>query len=108
MIGNMNIEDLMEQAKKLQQEMQKSDKRLEEQLVVGSAGGDMVTVKMNGKFQVLRVTLSKDALDEKDLSLLEDLVCSAFNSALEKAQKLSSNRYKDMLGGMGLPPGFSP
>lgn len=95
--GGMNMNALMQQAKKMQEQMMKAQEELDSAEVVGKAGGDMVTVTMNGKKELKNIKLSKTAVDPDDVEMLEDLIVAAYNDAFKKAEDL----YKDKMGPMG-------
>ena len=95
--GGMNMNALMQQAKKMQEQMMKAQEELDSAEVVGKAGGDMVTVTMNEKKELKSIKLSKTAVDPDDVEMLEDLIVAAYNDAFKKAEDL----YKDKMGPMG-------
>ena len=95
--GGMNMNALMQQAKKMQEQMMKAQEELDSAEVVGKVGGDMVTVTMNGKKELKSIKLSKTAVDPDDVEMLEDLIVAAYNDAFKKAEDL----YKDKMGPMG-------
>ena len=99
-IGNM-----MKQAQKMQENMQKAQAELAEMEVTGKAGGGMVSVIMNGRHDVKRVSID-DALLEEDKDMLEDLVAAAINDAVQQVEKTSQEKMAGMMGGMQLPPGM--
>ena len=72
--------------------------------VEGKAGGGMVSVRINGKNEVLQVRIAPEAAE--DLELLEDLVAAAFNEALRRVQEQSASKMSDLLSGLPLPPGL--
>jgi len=82
-----DVNELMQKAQALQKEMQDARERLARKEVTGSAGGGMVLVTANGKGEVLRVQIDKQAVDPRDVPMLEDLVLAAVNSALRAAQE---------------------
>ena len=86
--GGMNMNALMQQAKKMQEQMMKAQEELDSAEVVGKAGGDMVTVTMNGKKELKSIKLSKTAVDPDDVEMLEDLIVAAYNDAFKKAEDL--------------------
>jgi DNA-binding YbaB/EbfC family protein len=83
---NFDIKSLMEQAKQLQVEIEKSQSKLEEVICVGSAGADMIQVTMNGRNKVLSVDISDELLKFKDKKMMEDLFVAAINNAVDKIQ----------------------
>ena len=80
--GGRNMNALMQQAKKMQEQMQKAQEELENAEVVGKAGGEMVVVTMNGKKEIKSIKLDKTAVDPDDVEMLEDLVVSAINDVM--------------------------
>lgn len=97
--GGMNMNALMQQARKMQEQMEKAQEELENAEVVGKAGGDMVTVTMNGKKEFKSIKLNKTAVDPDDVEMLEDLILVAIKDASAKADELSKEKMP--LGGMG-------
>lgn len=84
--GGGNMQNLMKQAQQMQQKLQEAQAELEEMQVVGSAGGGLVEVTVNGKKTVLSVNIKSEACDPDDVEMLEDLVLAAINDAYAKAQ----------------------
>ncbi len=99
-LGNM-----MQQVQKLQQQMEESQKELANKEVTGSAGGDIVSVVMNGQYQVKSIHIDYDMVDG-DTEMMEDLLVAAFNDALNKIQELQKIDFGSLAEGMQLPPGF--
>ena len=98
--GGMNMNALMQQAKKMQEQMLKAQEELEQTEVVGKAGGEMVVVTMNGKKEIKSIRLDKTAVDPDDVEMLEDLIIVAINDASAKAEELSKDKMGPM-GGLG-------
>jgi len=86
--GGMNMQAMMKQAQKLQEQMAKAQEELEETEVEGSAGGGIVNVVMNGKKRLLQVAIEPEAVDPDDVEMLEDLIIAAYNDAMQKAEEL--------------------
>ena len=99
--GGMNMNALMQQAKRMQEQMQKAQEELEQAEVVGKAGGEMVVVTMTGKKEIKSIKLDKTAVDPDDIEMLEDLIMAAVNSANEKADELYEEKM-GKFGGLGL------
>jgi DNA-binding YbaB/EbfC family protein len=99
-----NIAGLMQQAQKMQQEMQKAQEELANLEVTGQAGGGMVSVVMNGQHAVKRVTIDPTLAD--DIEMLEDLVTAATNDAVNRIKETSEQQMAGVTEGMKLPPGF--
>jgi DNA-binding YbaB/EbfC family protein len=99
------IGNLMKQAQKMQEDMQKAQEELANLEVTGQAGGGMVSVVMTGRHDVKRVTIDPSLMkDDKDM--LEDLFAAAVNDAVRQIEKRSQERMAGMTAGMSLPPGF--
>lgn len=101
--GIGQIMGLMKNMGKLQEEAEKLQQRLGTLTVEGTAGGGMVTVKMNGKMEVVTCVINDDAWKLQDKELLEDLLRGAANQALEKAKKLAAEETSKMTQSLGLP-----
>ena len=104
-----DLNALMQQAQALQEQMQKAQERLAQKTVTGSAGGGMVVVTANGKGEIQKVQIDKQAVDPRDVPMLEDLVLAAVSSALRAAQEAAAaeNPLSGMAAGLGgMVPGF--
>ncbi len=89
-----DIQDLLKHATKLQNQMQEAQTKLEQQDVVGAAGGGLVEVIMNGRHDVSNVKISEEVMDDKDI--LEDLIAGAINDAVRKVDKISQEALENM------------
>lgn len=96
---NFNIQDLMSQAKQHYETLQK---KMQETKVEASAGGGTVTVKMDGRKQVLAIAIDPEAVKAGDVEMLQDLVMAAMNEASRKVDQEMQAGMGGMLGGMGL------
>ena len=107
-MAKMGIGDIMKQAQKMQEKMQKIQDELADLQVEASSGGGMVTVVANGKQEIIEVRIDKQVVDPEDVEMLEDLVVAAVNQAMEKAQELANDEMGKAAGGMlgNLPGGF--
>lgn len=103
----MNIAKIMQQARKMQENMQKMQEELAGVEMTGEAGGGMVRVTMGGDRSVRRVEIDDSLWSENDKGLVEDLMAAATNAALNSVDALSKQKQKDAFGNMPLPPGFS-
>ena len=99
--GNMN--QMMKQVKKMQQQMLKAQEELATKTVEGTAGGGVVTVVVNGHKNVLSVTIKPEAVDPEDVEMLQDLVLTAVNDAMAKADELANQDMGKFTGGLNLP-----
>ena len=105
-----NMNKMLKQVQEMQAEMAKAQEEAEKQEVEASAGGGMVTVKVNGALEVLEIRIDPDAVDPDDVEMLQDMVQAATNEALRSAQEMVSTRMQNItgglesaLGGLGLP-----
>ncbi len=101
---NINRFELMKNFQGLQAKLNDTQEKLKNVKVIGSAGGDIVQVEMNGRFEVLGVRIAKEAVDPEDIKMLEDLIRAAFSDALIKLKEAIRTEMSDLTG--GIPPGF--
>tara|TARA_B100000586_G_scaffold130223_1_gene94153 strand:- start:914 stop:1237 length:324 start_codon:yes stop_codon:yes gene_type:complete len=94
-----NMSKLLKQAQEMQQQIEEVQGQLSDMIVEADSGGGMVTVKVNGKQEVLEVNIDPEAMAE-DSEMLEDLIISALNKALSKAQSDSQEKMNSVTGGM--------
>lgn len=94
----MNVRKLMQQAQKMQEQMQRDLGELE---ISTSVGGGMVQVKMNGHKQLLAVTVDPEAIDDADTSILEDLILAAVNEASRQVDEAMQEKMGGMAGALG-------
>ena len=80
--------------------------KLKDLIVTGSAGGDMVKIDINGKMEVLKVEISKEVVDPKEIEMLQDLIRAAYSDAFTKLRDKMKDEFSFLTGGMNLPPGF--
>lgn len=98
-----NMQQMMKQVKKMQDEMQKAQEGLKERVVEGSAGGGAVTVKANGQKQILDIAIKPEVIDPEDAEMLQDLVLTAVNDALRNVDELVGKEMGRFTGGMNIP-----
>ena len=101
MPGNMN--QLIKQAQKMQSDMQKMQEELESKEIETSVGGGAVTVKVNGKKEVVDIQIKPEVVDPDDIEMLQDLVLSAINEALRNVDDMQSSQMNKLTGGMNIP-----
>ena len=99
--GNMNA--MLKQAQKMQKEMEKAQAEIAEKEVEASVGGGAVTVKATGAKQIVSIKLDPDAVDPEDVEMLEDLILTAVNQALQAADDMANASMGKVTGGMGMP-----
>ncbi|NIP72952.1 MAG: YbaB/EbfC family nucleoid-associated protein [Gammaproteobacteria bacterium] len=97
--------NLMKQAQKMQEDMQKAQEELANMEITGQSGGGLVSVVMNGRHQVKRVSID-DSLLEEDRDMLEDMIAAAINDAVQKVERTSQEKMSSLTAGLPLPPGM--
>jgi DNA-binding YbaB/EbfC family protein len=97
--------NLMKQAQKMQDDMQKIQEELANAEVTGESGAGLVKVVMTGRHDVKRVDIDSSLMEE-DKEMLEDLLAAAVNDAVRKVEENSKDKMSGLTSGMGLPPGF--
>jgi DNA-binding YbaB/EbfC family protein len=90
----------------MQEDMAAKQAELEEQEYETSAGGGVVSVKINGRKEILSVKIDPEVVDPDDVETLEDLVVAAVNEAIKTVESVSSEEMQKITGGMGLPGMF--
>ncbi|MBA3831080.1 MAG: YbaB/EbfC family nucleoid-associated protein [Chthoniobacterales bacterium] len=100
----MNLNKLMKQAQKMQEQMAKTQAELEDKTVEVSAGGGKVTVVANGAGDVLSIKIAKEIVDPEDIEILEDLILSGVQQAISQGKELAGSEMSKITGGM---PGLS-
>ncbi len=104
--GGGGMGNLLAQAQKIQQEMEKEQAALSTVEVTGSAGGGAVTVVATGGQEIKAITIKPEVVSSDDVEMLQDLVLLAVNEALQKAKALGEEKMGALTGGLGLPPGL--
>lgn len=99
-----NIAQLMQQAQKMQENVQRAQEELANLEVTGSAGGGMVSVTITGRMECRKVRIDPGVLSDPEMA--EDLVAAAFNDAVNKANAASQEKLGAATAGMPLPPGM--
>ena len=100
-----DFNDLISQAKKMQDKMKETQEMLKKIEVEGISGGNSVKVIMNGDGELKKITLDNESLKESK-EILEDLIVAAHNDAKSKLKKKTSEEISKVTGGISLPPGF--
>ena len=96
---------LMQQAQRMQQDMQRAQEELAQLEVTGQAGGGLVSVVMSGRHEVRRVSVERQSLAD-DAEMGEGVLAAAFNDAINKVATVSQERMSGLTNGLNLPPGF--
>ena len=88
--GGPNMNQMIKQAQKMQEQMLKMQEELEEKVFEATSGGGAVTAKVNGKKELVEIKLQKEAVDPDDVEMLEDLIVAAVNEGIRKAEESSA------------------
>ena len=96
-----NMQQLMRQAQKMQQQMIQAQQELDAREYEGTAGGGAVTCTLSGKRQLLSLTIDKDAVDPEEVEMLQDMILAAVNDALKKGEETREAEMNKLGGGMG-------
>jgi nucleoid-associated protein EbfC len=99
--GQPNMQQLMKQAQKMQQQLLSAQQELAEAEVTGTAGGGLVTATVTGNGEVKSIKIDPKAVDPDDVESLEDLVVAAIRDAARAAQEIASDRMGPLTGGLG-------
>ena len=98
-----NIGDIMKQAKRLQEKMAGLQKELQSKTVETTSGGGMVSVVVNGKFEIQSLKIDREVVNPDDLDMLQDLIVAAVNEGIRKAQEMASAEMAKLTGGLTIP-----
>ncbi|GAA1807446.1 YbaB/EbfC family nucleoid-associated protein [Planosporangium flavigriseum] len=101
--GQPNLQQLMKQAQKMQQQMAQAQEELAATQITGTAGGGLVTATVTGTGEVVKVMIDPKVVDPDDVETLEDLVVAALHNAAEQARELTEQKMGPLAGGLGLP-----
>ena len=102
----MNMQQIMRQAQKMQKKMEEAQAEAAAQVVEASAGGGMVSVKVNGRQELLEVVIEKDVVNPDDVEMLQDLIVAAVNEGMKKAQQVMQDKLQGITGGLNIPGMF--
>ena len=101
-MGGMNM-NMIKQAQKMQQEMLKMQQEMETKEYEATAGGGMITAAVNGKYELLRLTIDPEAVDPEDVEMLQDMIMAAVNEAIRSAETDMADNMRQITGGLNLP-----
>ena len=102
----MNMQQIMRQAQKMQKKMEEAQEEAANQIVEASAGGGMVSVKVNGKQELLEISIEKDVVNPEDVEMLQDVIVAAVNEGMKKAQQVIQDTLQGITGGLNIPGMF--
>ena len=99
----MDMSEIMRQAQQMQQRMNQVQNDLAGRTVTASVGGGMVSVTLNGKNELLSVHIDKEVINPADQAMLQDLILSAVNEGIKKAQDMAQEEMRKITGGINIP-----
>lgn len=101
-----NIQQMMKQAGKMKEQMEKLQAEVGEKEVEATSGGGMVTVVAKAKGEITSIIIEPEIINENDTEMLQDLILAAVNEALSRGQEMMKDEVSKLAGGLGLPPGL--
>ena len=104
--GPSNMQSMLKQAQKMQEDMAAKQAELEEREYDIAAGGGVINVKINGKKEILSVKIDPDVIDPDDIETLEDLIVAGVNEAIKKVESVSADEMQKITGAMSIPGMF--
>ena len=102
-MGGGNMNNMIRQAQKMQQDMMKAQEELESKTYEAAAGGGVVSATVSGKKELVAVAIDPEAVDPEDVEMLQDLIVAAVNEALRKANEDAASQMSKLTGGLNLP-----
>lgn len=102
-MAQMNMQQMMKQARKMQEQLAAAQENIAQSTVDASAGGGMVKVTVNGEMQITSLKIDPEALDPEDVEMLEDMVTAAVNEALRGVGDLVNRQMGAITGGLNIP-----
>lgn len=102
-MGGGNMNNLLKQAQKLQKQMEDMQKEMESKEFEATVGGGAVTAVASGKKELVRIEIKPEVVDEDDVEMLQDLIISACNAALKKAEEETAEKLGKLTGGLNIP-----
>ena len=101
-MGGMNQAAMLKQAQKMQQEMLRMQQEQEAKTFTAKAGGGMVAATVNGKHELVELTVNPEAVDPEDVEMLQDMIIAAVNEAMRAADNEAANNMSKLTGGLNL------
>jgi len=99
----MDLSNIMEQAKTMQEKMAKIQQDLAQKTITGSSGGGMILVTVNGQGDIISISIEKAVIDPNESDMLQDLIVAATNDAIRKSRELSKQEMAQLTGGLNIP-----
>ena len=102
-MAQMNMQQMMKQARKMQEQIAAAQESLSQATVDASAGGGMVKVTVNGEMQITSLKIDPEALDPEDVEMLEDMITAAVNEAVRGVAEMANRQMGAITGGLNIP-----
>lgn len=99
----MNMNEIMKQAQEMQQKLSRVQNELADKSVTASVGGGMVSVTISGRNELLSIHIAKEVINPEDQTMLQDLIVSAVNEGIKKAQDMAQAEMRKLTGGINIP-----
>ncbi len=100
-MARQNVNKMMAQVQKMQQEMQQAQEDLAKETITASAGGGVVKATMTGSQELVSIEIAPEAVDPEDVEMLQDMILAAVNEAMTSSQELASKKLGGITGGLG-------
>ena len=104
--GPQNMNAMLKQARKMQEDMERVQAEVEARQFKATSGGGAVEVTMNGKKELLSVTLAPEVVDPNDIEMLQDLILTAVNQVISEVETTSAQEMQKVTGNMSMPGMF--
>ena len=102
-MAGMNMQQMMKQARKMQEQLAAAQENLKTQAIDASAGGGMVKVTVNGEMELTKLTIDPEACDPEDVEMLQDMIMAAVNEAMRGVNELANKQMGAITGGLNIP-----
>jgi DNA-binding YbaB/EbfC family protein len=103
MRGGLNVNEMLRQAQALQKKIAQAQEELAQRSFTANAGGGMVTATVNGRQEILSISIEKQVIDPNEAEMLQDLIVAAVNGALAAARDTTNQEMAKLTGGLGIP-----
>lgn len=102
-MAGMNMQEMMKQARKMQEQLAQAQESMKDVTIDASAGGGMVKATVNGDLELVSIQIDPDALDPEDVDLLQDMIVAAVNEAIRGVSEVAGKQMSSITGGLNIP-----
>lgn len=102
-MAGMNMQEMMKQARKMQEQLAQAQESMKDVTIDASAGGGMVKATVNGDLELVSIQIDPDALDPEDVDLLQDMIVAAVNEAIRGVSEVASKQMSSITDGLNIP-----